>query len=194
MGSEMCIRDRNGSNGSKEQFDEIAASATQSIDEVRQIAYNLRPYHLDRLGLGPSIEAMTERIGAASDIDFTVNIVSKAALNGAVPKDQQINVFRIVQESLNNIVKHSGATRGTIDITEAGADLVITIADNGKGFDARAANAVRIASGFGLAGIAERVGMLGGRHTIASVPGQGTTLVITLPGGRAREQKREQVK
>jgi signal transduction histidine kinase/ligand-binding sensor domain-containing protein len=167
-------------DGVKEEFDEIADSATQSIDEVRQIAYNLRPYHLDRLGLGASIEAMTERIGASSDIDFTVNIAAKAALNAAVPKDQQINVFRIIQESLNNIVKHSGATRGTIDIAEAGSDLLITIADNGKGFDAKAATAVAIASGFGLAGIAERVGMLGGRHSIVSVPGQGTTITIAL--------------
>lgn len=174
---------------SKAQFDEIVHSATQSIDEVRQIAYDLRPYHLDRLGLGASIEAMAERIGAASDIEFVVTIAPKAAaaLNRAVPKDQQINVFRVVQESLNNIVKHSGATRGTIDVAEAGADLVITIADNGKGFDARAANAgkaVAAASGFGLAGIAERVGMLRGRHAIASTPGQGATITITLPSGR----------
>jgi signal transduction histidine kinase/ligand-binding sensor domain-containing protein len=179
-------------DGPKPQFDEIAVSATQSIDEVRQIAYNLRPYHLDRLGLGASIEAMTERIGASSDIDFTVNITSKASLNAAVPKDQQINVFRIVQESLNNIVKHSGATRGTIDISETGSDLVIRIADNGKGFDARAANAgksVAVASGFGLAGIAERVGMLGGRHTVVSGRGQGTTITITLPGGRREPTK-----
>lgn len=177
-------------DGAKPQFDEIALSATQSIDEVRQIAYNLRPYHLDRLGLGASIEAMTERIGASSNIDFTVNISSKAALNGAVPKDQQINVFRIVQESLNNIVKHSGATLGTIDVSETGSDLVIKIADNGKGFDAKAASAsAAIASGFGLAGIAERVGMLGGRHSIASAAGQGTTITITLPGGRRERTK-----
>jgi signal transduction histidine kinase/ligand-binding sensor domain-containing protein len=187
-----AMKHGDGSTESKEQFDDIALSATQSIDEVRQIAYNLRPYHLDRLGLGASIEAMTERIGTSSDIDFTVTISSKAALNGAVPKDRQINVFRIIQESLNNIVKHSGATRGTIDISAAGSDLVITIADNGKGFDARAANAgkaVAVASGFGLAGIAERVGMLGGRHTVVSGPGQGTTITITLPGGRREPTK-----
>ena len=61
-------------DGPREQFEEISASATQSIEEVKQIAYNLRPYHLDKLGLGTSIEAMTERIGASSDIEFTVSV------------------------------------------------------------------------------------------------------------------------
>jgi signal transduction histidine kinase len=171
-------------NGSKGQFDEIATSVRESIDEVRQIAYNLRPYHLDKLGLGVSIEAVADRIAAASDIECTVTIAANASLR-AVPRDQAINVFRVVQESLNNIVKHSGATRATIDIMDDGPDLVITIEDNGKGFDAKAARDVTrdvaIGSGFGLAGIAERVGMLGGQHSIESVPGEGTTITITLP-------------
>lgn len=167
-------------DGAKGRFDEIATSVRESIDEVRQIAYNLRPYHLDKLGLGVSIEAMAERIGTASGIECTVTIAPNASLR-AVPRDQAINVFRVVQESLNNIVKHSGATRASIDIMDAGPDLVITIEDNGKGFDAKAEKGVAIGSGFGLAGIAERVGMLGGQHAIESAPGKGTTITITLP-------------
>jgi signal transduction histidine kinase len=165
----------------KEQFDEISASAKQSIDEVKQIAYNLRPYHLDKLGLGTSIEAMAERVGDSSDVDVTVTISPLISMDGAVPKDQQINVYRVVQELLNNIVKHSGATHATIDIADRGPDLVVTITDNGKGFDAKAARAATIGSGFGLVGVAERVGMLGGRHSVASTPGQGTTVTIVLP-------------
>jgi signal transduction histidine kinase/ligand-binding sensor domain-containing protein len=165
-------------NGSKEQFDEISASATQSLDEVKHIAYNLRPYHLDKLGLATSLEALTERIGASSGIEFTVEV---PPMHGAVPKDQEINVYRIVQESLNNIVKHSGATQASIDVVYHGRELVITIADTGKGFDAKAAKAPMIGSGFGLTGVAERVGMLGGRHSVVSSPGQGTTVTIVLP-------------
>lgn len=171
-------------DGLKEQFDEISASATQSIDEVRDIAYNLRPYHLDKLGLATSIEAMAERIGASSAIEFTVNV---PPLKGAVSKDQEITVYRIIQESLNNIVKHSGAMQASIDIAYDERELVITIADNGKGFDAKAARAATIGSGFGLAGVAERVRMLGGRHSIVSAPGQGTTVTIVLPGRSGQE-------
>jgi signal transduction histidine kinase len=172
-------------DGVKDQFEEISASATQSIDEVKQIAYNLRPYHLDKLGLGTSIEAMTERLGASSHVEFTVTIPS---MNGVVPRDQEINVYRIVQESLNNIVKHSGATRASIDMAYDGPDLVIRITDNGKGFDVKAARAATIGAGFGLAGVGERVGMLGGRHSIVSAPGQGTTVTIVLPGRSSQEQ------
>jgi signal transduction histidine kinase len=172
-------------DGLKEQFDEISASATQSIDEVKQIAYNLRPYHLDKLGLATSIQAMTTRLGASSKIEFSVNVPS---MQGVVPKDQEINVYRIVQESLNNIVKHSDATRASIDIARQGTDLVITIADNGKGFDAKAARPATIGSGFGLAGVSERVGMVGGRHSIVSSPGQGTTVTIVLPGQSGEER------
>jgi signal transduction histidine kinase len=168
-------------DGVKAQFDEITTSATHSLDEVKQIAYNLRPYHLDKLGLATSIEAMTERIGASSEIAFTVTV---PPMQGVVAKDHEINVYRIVQESLNNIVKHSGAAHASIDITREGPDLVITIADDGKGFDAKAARAATIGSGFGLAGVAERVGMLGGRHSIVSAPGQGTTVTIVLPTRR----------
>lgn len=174
-------------DGLKDQFDEISASATQSIEEVKQISYNLRPHHLDRLGLATSIKAMVERISDASEITCTVRIPPELSMAGAVPKDQEINVYRIVQESLNNIVKHSGASQATIDIANQGSGLVITIADNGKGFDAKAASAAAIGSGFGLAGVTERVGMLGGRHSVVSTPGEGTTVTIVLPD-RARAE------
>jgi signal transduction histidine kinase/ligand-binding sensor domain-containing protein len=174
-------------DGQKQQFDDISASATLSLNEVKQIAYDLRPYHLDRLGLGTSIEAMTERIATSSAIAFTVNV---PRLDGTVPKDQEINVYRIVQESLNNIVKHSAATHAAIDIVHDGKELMITIADNGKGFDARTARPATIGSGFGLAGMAERVGMLGGRHAIVSAPGEGTTVKVWLPGRAGQERAR----
>jgi LytS/YehU family sensor histidine kinase len=70
----------------------------------------------------------------------------------------RINVYRIVQESLNDIIKHSGAARASVDVSGDGGDLVITITDNGKGFDTKAARTDTIGSGFGLAGVAERVG------------------------------------
>jgi signal transduction histidine kinase/ligand-binding sensor domain-containing protein len=170
----------NGPAGMKEQLEEISASASQSIEEVKQIAYNLRPYHLDRLGLATSIEAMAERVSDASGIDVTVDIPPQRSMSGSVLKDQEINVYRIIQEALNNVVKHSGATRASIEIDDE-SDLVITISDDGKGFDTRAARAATIGSGFGLAGLAERVSMLGGRHAVESTPGQGTTVTIAIP-------------
>ena len=165
-------------DAAREQLEEIAASATESLEEVRQIAYNLRPYHLDRLGLANSIEAMIERIGSASEIHFSTAI---AQLDGSIPKEMEITLYRIVQEGVNNIVRHSQATRAWIEIARDGHELTVTIRDNGKGFQPRSATALPTpARGFGLTGIAERVRMLGGSHAVTSSPDEGTTIEVTL--------------
>jgi ligand-binding sensor domain-containing protein/signal transduction histidine kinase len=161
-----------------EQFAEITASASQAIEEVREIAYNLRPFHLDRLGLTSTIEAMIEKVAAASAIHFTADI---ASLDKLFPTEAEINLYRIVQESVNNIVKHSGATAARVEITRAARFVYLNISDNGRGFLPEAATATAARGrGFGLIGISERVRMLGGTHTIQSAAGHGTTWKIKL--------------
>ena len=89
----------------REQFAEINASASQAIDEVRAIAYNLRPYHLDRLGLTATLEDMIDRVATSSGIHFSSVV---APLDDLFSKEAEISVYRIVQESLNNIVTCAG--------------------------------------------------------------------------------------
>ena len=93
---------------SKEQFGEITASATQAIDEVRRIAYNLRPPNLERLGLTAAIEELIEKVSSSSGIQFFADVTP---LDGALPPEGTINLYRIVQESVNNIVKHGAPPR-----------------------------------------------------------------------------------
>jgi signal transduction histidine kinase/ligand-binding sensor domain-containing protein len=165
----------------REQFDEIASTASAAIDEVREIAYHLRPFHLDRLGVRSTIEAMVERVSAATGIAFSLDLQQ---LDGLQSKDAEINLYRVLQESVTNISKHAQATEASIAITCEGDTLHITVRDNGRGFaqDTRkAADADRPATGIGLAGIAERVRILGGTHTVRSSPGRGTTLEFRLP-------------
>jgi two-component system sensor histidine kinase DegS len=86
-----------------------------------------------------------------------------------------------VQESVNNIVKHSKATEAQVTITKNGSRLEITVRDNGRGIDRdSSSNDMRPAGGFGLIDIAERVRMLGGRHSLQSVPGAGTTITVQI--------------
>jgi ligand-binding sensor domain-containing protein/signal transduction histidine kinase len=158
------------------QFDEIAASAGQSLEEVRQIAYNLRPYHLDRLGLTQALEAMVDSVAASSTMHLEAEL---ASIDGLFSKEAEIGIFRVVQESLNNIVKHSRASTGTITTDHKAGMVTIAIADNGRGFDPQVVGASGH-GGFGLAGIAERVRILGGVCRIHSVSGEGTTVTITL--------------
>ncbi len=184
---------------SKEQFDEISLTASQAIDEARRIAYDLRPYHLDRLGLSQSLEAMVERVAASTPIRFTVNV---ALLDGVFSKEEEASFYRIVQECVNNIIKHSQATEALIAVVREEDFITLTISDNGKGFVVAASESRQVdsgakkttalsdspvamrqtpASGFGLIGMAERVRMLDGVLTMESTPNQGTTIIVKFP-------------
>ena len=166
-----------------EQFDEISAVASQTIEEVRAIAANLHPYQLERLGLTKAIKAMINKVAAASDIQFHTEI---EPADGLLDQAAEINLYRIIQESLNNIVRHSGATEARVIIEKTAPGLQITITDNGRGFIPTADKQTR---GFGLTGMLERARMIGGTQTIHSVPGQGTTVAIKLPLDRGRKSR-----
>ncbi|HYV10191.1 MAG TPA: two-component regulator propeller domain-containing protein [Pyrinomonadaceae bacterium] len=159
-----------------EEFDWIVNSASQSIEEVRQIAQNLRPYHLDRLGLTKALEVMIEKVAATTRIRFVSELVP---LDYLFDKDDAITLYRVFQESLNNIIKHANASEVHIGIERLTESITLTIHDNGRGFSP--VDAVAKLSGFGLVGIAERVRMLQGEWQINSKPGQGTTVTIRLP-------------
>jgi signal transduction histidine kinase len=158
-------------------LNEISTTASAAINEVREIAYNLGPYQLERFGLARTLREMIEKVAGTTPIRFRVAIDD---LDGAFSKETEISIYRIVQEAINNIVKHSQASEATIEVTRDLKRVVIKISDSGKGFvtEARLAAASR---GFGLVGIEERVRMLNGNLAIHSAPGQGTRLEIALP-------------
>ena len=150
-------------------------AASQAIDEARRIAYNLRPYHLDRLGLTQSIEEMIERVAASTSIQFTVDL---PLLDGVFSKEGEAIFYRIVQESVSNIIKHSGSSEAVVAIRREEDAVTLTIRDDGKGFSAVGSGG---SGGFGLIGLAERVQMLGGTYTLDTAPGRGTAITVTAP-------------
>jgi signal transduction histidine kinase/ligand-binding sensor domain-containing protein len=161
----------------RRQIEEISAEASQAIGEVKEISYNLRPYQLDRIGLTKAIEAIVRTARSASEIVFTAEIDD---IDGVFPKDSEINFYRVVQESVNNILKHSRATEASVTIRRDPGGLRLVIRDNGKGFTPGAAKSDSQAGGFGLIGITERAQLLGGKPVIQSAPGQGTTISIEI--------------
>ena len=160
----------------KEQFDEISLAASQAIDEARRIAYDLRPYHLDRLGLTQSLEEMIERVAASTSIRFTVNLpVARRCLlqrggghllsHRPGERQQHRQAFRDQRsrrrDSPGGGCRHahdSGQWQGVLRHAGSG----------GSG-------------GFGLIGLAERVQMLGGTYTLDTAPGRGTAITVTAP-------------
>jgi ligand-binding sensor domain-containing protein/signal transduction histidine kinase len=155
------------------QFTEFSDAISQTLEEVRSISYDLRPSHLDQLGLRTALVVMIEKVAASSQLQFTHEIDE---LEGVFTPGDEIVLYRIVQECLNNILKHSGATQAEINLAVNGNQFALTVRDNGRGF-APDGNG---RAGLGLQGIAERARILGGAHTIQTAPGQGTTVTVRV--------------
>jgi signal transduction histidine kinase/ligand-binding sensor domain-containing protein len=185
----LAMRASAGDARSREHLNEASAATDQAIDEVSEISYNLRPHQLDNLGLGRAIEAMLDRVSGSSGILFSAEI---DPLDGLFPPQDETSLYRIIQECVNNIVKHSQANEARIAIKTEARAISLTIQDNGRGFDleARVADRSRT-SGFGLTGIAERTRMLGGKLVIESVPGSGTLITAQIELLRKRDEYRD---
>jgi signal transduction histidine kinase/ligand-binding sensor domain-containing protein len=169
----------------RNQFNEIGTAVAQTLEEVRTISYNLRPHHLDQLGLTTTIRAMVEKIAESSGIGMSSELHD---IDGVFPPAEEITIYRIIQESLNNVVKHSRAGEAHVAVHCYEHHVEITIRDNGQGFASSASTAGATHHGFGLKGLAERVHMLRGTHTIESRPGRGTTVTVRIGvGGGQRE-------
>ncbi len=160
-------------------LDEISASASHTIQEAREIAYNLRPYQLERFGLTKTLRGICVQAEASSSIRFGTEL---DVIDGVLSHEAEINLYRIVQEGVNNIIKHSQATEATLTIRRQAQSVSVRLEDNGRGLPANPQSAALNPQpgGFGLIGIAERARMLGGVYTMDSQPGRGITLRIEI--------------
>jgi signal transduction histidine kinase/ligand-binding sensor domain-containing protein len=162
-----------------EQLNVILSSSSGAIQEIKQITHNLRPYLLDRVGLTKALQSLMRSFSESSSVKL-IGMVDE--IDGKLPQENEIHLYRIIQEGLNNIQKHSGATAATVKIEDAGEQLILTIADNGKGFDAASVkNDASSLGGLGIGGISERVQILQGQFVIDSKPGNGTSIHINIP-------------
>jgi signal transduction histidine kinase/ligand-binding sensor domain-containing protein len=176
----MCAQaPAGGNNGSSHRLDTIVSQSHGAIDEIRDISYNLRPYHLDTLGLTKALASIVRTTGSAAPTLALTHDIDD--VDGAIPGDAAINVYRIVQESLNNIVKHSGAHAASVTVRREPTRLILTIRDDGAGFGPDAKRRDGRRGGFGLVGIRERALLLGGNAAVHSIPGQGTTVTVDIP-------------
>ena len=169
-------------NSAREMLTEIADATTHAIEDCREISHNLRPHQLDFIGLTEALRAMIHKVANSSGLQIEAQLDDLA---GALPKDVEINLYRIVQEALNNVVKHARArcvkivVRKEFVSTEGRVPrTLVRIEDDGRGFDPSVlTNGKR---GLGLSSITERARMLGGEVLIDSSPGRGTTVTVTI--------------
>ncbi len=168
------------------RLQEITDTAKQAIQQARRMAHNLRPGLLEELGLTKAIRANADRAAHASGISMAVALED---VDGLLPPEFEVNLFRISQEGLNNVLKHANASKVEITLTKQPISLCLLVEDNGRGFEpGRLESAPPDQRGFGLHQIAERAKMMGGRLDLQSRPGKGTRLIVEVPlqGSRFR--------
>ncbi|HEX6307194.1 MAG TPA: two-component regulator propeller domain-containing protein [Longimicrobiales bacterium] len=160
-----------------EQLLHIDELVTRSLGSIRELAHNLTPHQLDHLGITAALRSMVVSVAETSGLDVDAVIDT---IDGLLSLESEINLYRIVQESLNNIVRHSGAHSAAIRVRREGSSVRVTIADEGCGFRLERDSRGQPVGGFGLTGIVERARILGGELEVASAPGAGTRIEILL--------------
>lgn len=175
--AELGLRHSNPSKPLSEQLSHISRSAAAALGVVRSTARALHPYELDRLGLTRAIEAMAQRAGETSPTKVLTDLDN---VDGLFPPETQINLYRILQEGVSNVLKHAHATEVILEVKREATSVRASLLDNGCGFDP-AARCADGSCGLGLQGIAERAILIGGKLQVQSAPGRGTRLEVSLP-------------
>jgi two-component system sensor histidine kinase UhpB len=148
---------------------------SKAINEIRKISKSLITPGLREIGLIDSIEDVIDDMKLAR-VDLAIELDLQNITEEQIEDKRKLTIFRIVQEQLNNIVKHARATRALIRLSMEGSYLVVTVADNGVGFDVG-----RHRKGVGITNIISRAELFNGKVEIHSQPGDGTTLTVSLP-------------
>jgi len=158
---------------------QLELMTTDSLRELQRLITDLRPSHLDDLGLPAAVRWHANRIHESSSIAVRVDIAGEERdLDDAT----KITVFRIIQECLNNVIKHSGAGIVNIHLYYGGENIRIYVKDNGTGFDPNTIRSARShRPSLGLAGMEERAALLGGKLIIKSKPGFGVEIEAVIP-------------
>lgn len=154
-----------------EQLGLLLQHCTRSL---RAVLARLRPQVLDDLGLDAAAEWLVERIAGAAELEYTVELPGDGAL-ARLPTESATAVFRIIQESLTNVVRHAGASKLGVRLAVSSGELRLHIEDDGVGFDGAVEH-----EGLGILGMFERARALGGQLEVRSDPGHGTSVQLSL--------------
>jgi len=151
----------------------ISETTSAAIAEMRRISQDLHPYQLDHLGLTGALNALIEGVGNAGGIAFEKKF---DMVDDIFPPHMAANLYRIVQEGVNNILKHSHAKHARITLERDLHEIRLFMEDGGRGF-----NPGELRKGMGLKNMTERARMLGGRLKLDSAPGKGVRIEIIIP-------------
>lgn len=176
-----------GSNSQNEDLRQVFSLVEKAIHEVRLISRNLRPSELDDLGLVAALRSLAHDHQKRSGINARFRDGSLAA-SAQIPKEVEMALYRIAQEALNNVEKHSNATRVDMVLRSSGSHVLLTVQDNGTGLRRRVARNGH--GGWGLQNMEERTELLGGSFKAGPRPEGGTEISIQIPLPKSPEHSR----
>ncbi len=156
-----------------DRFKAISSMVGSALESARHMAFNLRPFELDRIGFKNAVEAMIDKQSQSSESRYFRDIDE---LEGVLPSSSLVYLYRLVQEGMNNVMKHAKATMVLLEIKVEEGHVRVQLEDDGVGFDTKKPSA-----GMGLGGMEERVRLIKGSFALSSVPGKGTRLRILIP-------------
>jgi signal transduction histidine kinase len=168
-----ALEDAPDPDAQRQALENVRRQVLETLHDVRRLAVELRPKALDDFGLVPAVERLAqsfiEQTGLMLDVEAQLS-------EGRFSSELETALYRMVQEALTNIVKHAQARHVSIVLSSGRGVISALIEDDGRGFDVDAAR-----EGMGLDGMRERLGLIGGKLTIESRPGGGTTLIAKVP-------------
>jgi signal transduction histidine kinase len=172
--SELCSR-----------VEQTQAVAQKLDEDVDFLAWELRPAALEDLGLAPALATFVNDWSKHFDISAELHT---SGMDGVrLPPDVEINLYRILQEALNNIAKHAEAASVSVLLERKGNELMLIVEDDGRGFDPEKKVYEEGGKGLGLVGMRERAQLAGGSAEIESTPGGGTTILVRVRPARSEE-------
>jgi signal transduction histidine kinase len=173
--------DSNGNDKFNKKIAEINQGIKDVIKEVRRVTFNLKPTVLGDYGLQAALNVFIQEIGKLTDIQLAFR--TQGDMTYRLPQKVENNIFRIVQEAINNAIKYSNAEKIEVLLQQNENDFIITVNDEGDGFDEKIIEArdINIESGRGFFNMYERTEYINGSLEIRSAPGQGTVVRLSVP-------------
>lgn len=169
--------------GLRDAAEAADAHLGDEVRKLRELIAELRPAALDALGLGPAIESLAKRQAAIGRFSLDIGIALSAERR--LGQEAENAIYRIIQEALNNSVKHAGARHVSLRVEQCSDHVEVTVRDDGQGFEPG-----RIREGFGLAGMRERATLEGGSLAVTSSDGGPTCVTAVLPLAPASAESR----
>ncbi|KOS60567.1 ATPase [Lysinibacillus sp. FJAT-14222] len=155
-------------------IEEVRNELEQVMNDIKSYSYQLRPHSIDQLGISPTLGTLVDSV---QKVHPSISIVLETDFEERCHPSVEINVYRVVQEALHNIIKYAKASRVVVRLDKKATDLALYIEDNGVGFDLQHVKK----EGLGLKHMEERITLLGGSFTIISAHNKGTQISIQVP-------------